>query len=242
MSWQAGQAISLAQAQAGAGTGSADRTLTTSYDRLGRRTAVAQVAVTYYKANGSTASGSPTTQFTYDAYGDLVKQSVLIEGTAGQSDAKWAETYRHYDDLGRNVLTVDPEGYATATAYDARGQATSTTEYARALDTESLTVDSRPGAPAAGGASIGFDRVTKWEYDALGRKVTETVIRHYQRVDGSSGVRDLVTQIGYDAEDHALTISVDGAVTTSTYDALGRTMSVREPMQELVFAGRYSTA
>src|SRR5262249_54201721 len=133
--WSAGQPLTLAQIKtAGVLTTSAnDRTIANVYDSRGNVRSVVETAVAYHNAAGVQSTGSPTTQFEYDAYGQLKKESVLLEGTAGQAGAQWADTYRYYDVLGRNVLTVDAEGYATATAYNATGEVIETIEYARAL-------------------------------------------------------------------------------------------------------------
>ncbi|MGH8075785.1 MAG: DUF6531 domain-containing protein, partial [Lysobacter sp.] len=158
--WSAGQPITMAHLQtAGAlTTTAADRTIATTYDQRGNTRTVVQTAVNYYNAAGAQVSGSPTTQFEYDAYGQLAKESLLLEGTAGLQSARWADTFRYYDALGRNTLTVDAEGYATGTAYNATGEAIETIEYARALSTQGLTTTTRPGTPAMGEAATGFDR------------------------------------------------------------------------------------
>jgi len=230
--WSAGQTLTLAHLQTASAltTSGSDRTLTTSYDTRGQKLSVVQSSVSYYKADGTLATGSPTTQFAYNAYGELVKEAVLTEGAAGQADARWAETYRYYDALGRNDLTVDAEGYATCTLFNARGEATETTEFARRL-TVVLSTATRPGLPAAGDATVGYDRTTRWTYDALGRKSSEVAVRRYQNSDGSAGVRDVATSFAYDAAGHVTGVTTDAGTVTTSYDALGRATSAREPVQ-----------
>ena len=240
--WSAGHAISLSQIHTtGVLVASAsDRTITTIYDVAGNKRSVTQTAVTYTKADGTTATGSPTTVFELDAYGQVVKESVLLEGTPGQSNAVWADTYHYYDDLGRKVMDVDAEGYVTACSYTAQGEILQQIQYARALSAgtlAALTTATPPAAPAPGDATIGYDRITQYTYDALGRKASQTDVgMHYERTDGSSGVRDIVTTLTYDAVDEVLQTTVDGVATQTTYDALGRTVSVEEAQRAVLAA------
>jgi YD repeat-containing protein len=247
--WSEGKALSLAQIQA-AGVvppdAANDRTLTTTYDQRGNKLSIQQSQITYYNAAGMPQQGTPTRQFAYDAYGDLTKESVLLEGTAGQSGAVWADTWHWYDALGRNTVMVDAEGYVTCTEYNATGEATSVTEFARAIATTALQATTPPALPESGDTVIGYDRITRWDYDALGRKVAETSVRHYQRADGSGAQRDVVTAYGYDKESHVTAVTsdagTDAATTVTTaYDALGRATSVREPSRS-VLASTYDTS
>lgn len=210
-----------------------DRTLTTEYDLRGQKLQVQQSAVDYYDSAGAVHQQRPTTRFSFDAYGQLVRESVLLEGNPDSTAARWAHSTRYYDRVGRQTLTVDAEGYASAFAYSAHGELTSQTEYARAL-TGNINPAHRPGMPAAGDAATGFDRTTAFEYDALGRKVSENNRRHWQDSDGVAHQRDVSTRIGYDNEGHALTTTVDGVTTTTAYDALGRATSVLEAERDVL--------
>ncbi|HEY0503411.1 MAG TPA: putative Ig domain-containing protein, partial [Lysobacter sp.] len=236
--WSAGQALGLAQMTTSGvvASGASDRTLTSAYDMRGQKSAVFQSQVTYYTSAGTLATGSPTTRFQYDAYGQLVLESVLLEGDDGQANARWANTWHYYDALGRDVLTVDAEGYATSTSYNATGEVVETIEHARALDTVGLTTTAQPGAPATGDAVTGYDRVMRWTYDALGRKASETAVRRYQRTDGSAGVRDVTTSFQYDGEGRVTQAKSDAGITATTYDALGRVVGVKEPERATVAA------
>ncbi|TXI02313.1 MAG: hypothetical protein E6Q76_15660, partial [Rhizobium sp.] len=229
--WTAGQAITRAQ-MAGSGvlTASADdRTLTTTYDRLGRKSAITQPSVAYYKADGTLATGTPTTRFEYDAYGNLVKERQLLEGTPDQADAVWADTFHYYDELGRRIRTVDAEGYVTAWQYDALGRVELQIEFARKIETAGLTTGTLPPLPAVGNAATGYDRSTLWSYDLLGRKVKESASHLYQTAAGANERRMVDTAFGYDAEGRLLTTTVDGVkVSGIAYDALGRTLSTTE--------------
>ncbi|MFZ5636354.1 MAG: putative Ig domain-containing protein [Pseudomonadota bacterium] len=233
--WSQGQPLATAQLQ-GAGvlpTNANDRVIDTLYDALGRKSTVTQSSVSYYNEAGSLLTGSPVKTFAYNAFGDLTLESDLIEGVPGTGNAIWATATRYYDALGRNTLTVDALGYVTRTEYNATGEAIETVEYARAL-TGTPNPASRPGMPAPGDASIGYDRITRWSYDALGRKISETSVRQYRRVDGSTGSRDVVATYGYDHEGRVTSIADDTGTTTTLYDAIGRTVSVQEAARSVL--------
>lgn len=236
--WSEGQSLSLAQMQmAGAATtGAGDRTITTSYTALGQAATVVQSSVSYYRADGSAASGAPTTTFVYTTFGELAQENVLLEGTLGQAGTVWAQTHRYYDAVGRNTVTVDAEGFVTETRFNPTGEAIETIEYARAL-VQPVVLNVVPGLPSPGDAGSGYDRKTAWTYDAMGRKVTETAVRHYQRVDGSSGVRDIVKSFVYDNEGRVTSVTDDSGTVTTTYDALGRSVSMQEAARAVVVSG-----
>ena len=235
--WSAGSAITLPQLTATVVIPSAtlDRTLTTSYDSLGQQTQVQQSAVTYVKTDGNTAMGTPTTQFTYNSYGEVVKTAVLLDA----ANNVWANTYQYYDELGHNTVTVDAEGYVSTIAYNAMGEVIQSTEHARALSSvamAALTTTTAPAAPSTGDALTGYDRILRWEYDAMGRKLSEIVVRRYQNADGSAGARDVKTDYTYDNAGRATAVTSDAgtaqaAVTTTEYDALDRVVSVKEPVR-----------
>ena len=229
----AGAGLSLSQMTASVVVANAtnDRVLTTSYNVRGQKTQVTQSAITYVKADGTTASASPTTQFTYNAFGELTRTSVLLDA----STSLWAHSWQYYDELGRVTLGVDAEGYVTQTQYNALGEVAQVREYAKALASTTqaaLTTTAPPPPPAAGDASTGYDRVVSYTYDAMGRKASESVLRTYARADGSQGVRNVATQWTYDAAGQATVTDVDGQQTKTTYDALGRVSSVQEAAQQ----------
>src|SRR5205085_7142594 len=69
-----------------------------------------------------------------------------------------------------------------------------------------------------------------------GRKTSSTTVSHYQLGDGSAAVRDVVTHLGYDAEGHAISMSIDGVETRTNYDALGRATAVQEAERDVLRA------
>ncbi len=232
----AGRPISAAQVQAGVSEADpSNRTLMTSYDARGLKTQVTQPLISYYKANATTAvSGNPITVFVYDAYGQKVKESLLIEGTPGTGDAVWADSYSYFDSLGRQTLTVDAEGYVSAWQYNGFGETVIATEYARAISTSGLSTITPPSLPAAGDATTGYDRRTVTTFDALGRKSSDTVLRHYQLSNLTEAQRDIVNAYTYNAEGQLVTTNTDGVVTQTAYDALGRTLSVTEAERDVL--------
>ncbi|UOF15052.1 putative Ig domain-containing protein [Lysobacter capsici] len=234
--WSAGQAVTLTQLQAAGviAAGANDRSLTTSYDLRGLAVRVDQSQVAYYTQSGTVATGTPTTVAAFDGYGRKVKESVLLEGVAGQADAVWAHSYFYYDELDRVTMTVDAEGYVTRNQYNANGELTETIEYARAVATANLSGTNPPALPAAGDAVVGYDRITRFTYDAMGRKSTQVQVRHYHDNNGTSGVRDIGAQFGYDGEGNLITSVSDAGTTTTVFDALGRAVSVTEPVRSVV--------
>ncbi|WP_017462622.1 putative Ig domain-containing protein [Dyella ginsengisoli] len=244
--WSAGQPLSAAQITGALTASGSDRTINTTYDQANRKTSVVQSAITYVLAMGNNAgqgaTDSPTTTYAYDAYGNVVKTSVLIQGaygTVGQSNYSaetWATTYSYYNALNEKVMDVDPMGYVTTWAYNGAGQVTSTTEYANAIATSSLTTATVPGLPAAGTVASGSDRTTTISYDSIGRKSQQVQSGEYSYVNGTAAIASgsSTTSFGYDGEDRVTSLTVNGAKTTTTYDALGRVLTVTEPSRAVL--------
>ncbi|KRG78436.1 hypothetical protein ABB30_03760 [Stenotrophomonas ginsengisoli] len=228
--WSAGTALTALQVRDGGGlvASANDRQLLSRYNVLGQKVETLSSQREYYGPDGIARQGTPTVRYQYDGYGNLQRLSELLSGTADQADAQWAHTWHYYDVLGRKVMTVDAEGYATSTEYTITGEVATQTEHARALSTAGLGAQ-QPPAPLSGDAVTGFDRRTAYTYDALGRKITETASRQFQRADGSAGQRDVQTRTGYDVLGRVVTTSDENGTITTGYDALGRVTSVREP-------------
>jgi YD repeat-containing protein len=264
--WSAGQPLSLAQVQQGLVTSAKDRTVTTTYNQLNQATQVQQSSITYAASmgalGGTSATGSPTTTYSYDAYGNVTSSSVLIQGalTSGSTTtpAIWATTYTYYDALNRAVMVVTPtgaytapQGYVTTTRYDTFGDVGTVTQYAQAISTAALT-GMPPALPPAGNAVVGFDRTTSYTYDAIGRTLSRTDTGAMAYTGGTLGQLNgsfsnytannasSVTSYTYDGEGRVLTQTVNGATTTTTYDALGRTLTVTAPARQ-VLASNWQT-
>ena len=228
--------ITIGQVESLLTTSASDRSITTTFDALGNKTSVVQSAVTYTKADGSTATGQPTTVYTYNAFGDVTSEATLMSGVAGQAGAVWATTYHYYDTAGRETLTVDPMGYVTQTTYDGFGDVASTTQYAHAISTSGLTAGGTPpGVPTTpGDATSGFDRVTTYTYDQAGRKHTQSDLVTVTAADGSTSRQAVTTTWGYDGEGRTTSVDVDGKTVTTAYDGMGRIISVTSPSQKVL--------
>jgi YD repeat-containing protein len=245
--WSAGQALTMAQLQQGLATSASDRTITTAYDQRNRKVQVQQptiaIVLTVGPLAGKGATGAPTTTYTYDAYGNTTSVSTLIQPAltvgATTTPAVWATTYTYYDTLNRAVMTVtpagaytNPQGYVTATTYDAFGEVASSTQFATAIATGGLTTAMPPAAPAADA----YDRITTYGYDAIGRKTSQTDAGEYSYVNGTPALAagSSVTTMAYDGENHVTSLTVNGLTTTTTYDALGRVSSVTGPARQVL--------
>lgn len=237
--WTPVNAPGEAQVLAGLVLSAQDRGVESRYTLLGQKEWVLQDAVTYVRRDGTVATGRPALRTTWDAYGELAKTSLLIEGVPGQPGAVWADTYHYRDALGRETVTVDAEGYVNEQQYNAYGDIWRKTEYARALSPAtlaSLTIGGQPPAlPAAGDAVSGYDRSIEYTFDTLGRIATETVRRVVQiSSTAAAQVVDATTQFGYDAEGRVTSTQDALGVTRTTYDALGRARTVQQPVRTVV--------
>ncbi|WP_426270378.1 LysM peptidoglycan-binding domain-containing protein [Dyella kyungheensis] len=256
--WSAGQPLSAAQLQQGLVPSSSDRTTTTAYNQLNQKTQVVQSSIAYVLSmgalGGDVTNGSPTTTYTYDAYGNVTSTSQLVQGayTSGSTTtpAIWETTYSYYDALNRAVMVVTPTGsytsplgYVTTKAYDAFGMVSSTTQYAQAISTIGITAATAPGLPSAATQASGADRITSYTYDAIGRVLTETDTGGYTYTGGTVGqlngtagysIASSVTSYSYNGQNQVLAETVNGATTTTIYDALGRVLSVTAPPRQVL--------
>ncbi|EAQ79300.1 Calx-beta domain-containing protein [Blastopirellula marina] len=183
------------------------------YDDLGRK--IAEVSP---DPDGGDALTAPEVSYAYDANGQLVSMT----------DPLGNETVYEYDNLGRQISVTlpDPDGVGAATSpvttyvYDAAGQLSSMTDP--------------------------LGRTTSYTYDALGRTLTETlpdpddggaltapVTTYVYGADGRlASVEDAENQTvsyTYTASGQIATMTDPRGVTTYTYDALGRQLSITEP-------------
>lgn len=218
----------------------ADRLMFTYYDLRGDKIGVVLNGIDYRQTDGTVVQQINVTWFTYNVYRELVASTTTIDAPI-TGPAPPMTTRYFYDELGRNILTIDPENYVTSVTYNALGEVVQTTEYARAV---SDSVKGQASAymptplpsvmPVAGDATTGYDRTTRYTYDALGRKSSETQLRYYQDSSGVTQARDVATVIGYDAQGNAVSMSTDGVTTETGYDALGRVASVKEDERDVL--------
>ncbi|VVM79054.1 hypothetical protein PS664_02187 [Pseudomonas fluorescens] len=225
-----------------------DRTLVSTYDALGRKTAVQQDQVSLYTFTGTVASSSlitaaPTTVYTYNALGQLIRETQIARNSSGATLLTGASTFYYYD-LGSNrVGAVDGLGYYTRMEYDAFGKLSRQVEYSTKLGSWSEGL--LPAAPA----SNSNDRANRFTYDAMGRmsSVTQENVRYWQQsinaqsngVSASQVTGSLViSQTTYDGVGNVLTQrDAAGNVITKGYNAVGHVSKIIEPARASAQAG-----
>ncbi|WP_354623035.1 hypothetical protein [Psychromonas sp. MME2] len=181
---------------------SLDRSITKTYDELGRVSSVKQDAISIFDPiHWRWDSLSPETQYEYNRFGEVIKEHVKI------NSLDWADTYHFYNSNGQKTATVDAGLYLTTFAYNSFGLLETQTEYAGTVSSIST---SSYGSPAAGSATIGYNRITTFSYDELGRKISEN---HSGRV----------TRFEYDAKGNiTATVNAAGGREESEFDGLDR--------------------
>ena len=235
-----GTQVATALTQAGVNH-SADRTLLTEYDRVGRAVKVTEPQVFVYDpdaaAGGQYFNAGKVTKNAYSAFGDLTRTSVLKNPL---SDS-WTATNHYYNQLGQKTASVDALGYLTTQAYDAAGNVVALTESASAIAL--WNGSSAPGAAPTAVISAD-DRTVLTTYDRADRKLSEVRVNvEYSDPTtlASSGVSlrgNLTTSYGYDAVGNLTrTTDASGASTYSYYDALGRVKAVAAPTRNSTVGG-----
>ncbi|WP_440534032.1 Ig-like domain repeat protein [Variovorax sp. YR566] len=226
----------------------ADRTLWTTYDRLGRGIEVREAAVYVHEGGSDTAQDTfagKTTRNTYNTFGELTQ--VALQKSANT----WTLSTNFYDQRGQQIASVDALGYLTTQAFDAAGNIAMRIEYAKAVSwigTSNLAgwtgaVNAGAGAggtPPTPVVDANNDRRVDTFYDLNNRKTSETRrnVEYSTASNGTSTRGDLTTSYGYDAVGN-LTSTTDakGATTYSYYDALGRVTAVAEPTRASTVSG-----
>lgn len=222
-------------------TDSAGATTQYQYDAKGNVTKITnplgQATILTYDAKGNLAfftdPTGATTSYTYDAAGNVTSQT----------DAAGNTTQFVYDARNRLIKVTDPQGNVTTYTYDANGNKTSQTdangnttyyEYnykgqlikvRDSLGNVTIYAYGTTGCPSCGGGTDKLTgitdanvNVTSYQYDTLGRLVSETDPL------GNN------TAYSYDANSK-LTAKTDanGATTKFTYDSLGRLLKKSYP-------------
>ncbi|WP_221928398.1 LysM peptidoglycan-binding domain-containing protein [Pseudomonas kilonensis] len=217
-----------------------DRTLITTYDALGRKTAVQQNLVSLYTFTGNVATSTlttvaPTTLYSYDAFGQLVRETQVARNASGVTVQTGASTVNYYDLAGNRIGSVDALGNYTRMEYNVLGKLTRQVEYAKPLS--AWNENAIPSAPVASAN----DRSTRYDYDAMGRlsQVTQEGIRYWQQsVNAVNGVVSatavvgnlVVSRLTYDGVGNTRTVTdAAGNITTTDYNALGQVYRVTEP-------------
>ncbi|MCE0461012.1 scabin-related ADP-ribosyltransferase [Pseudomonas uvaldensis] len=217
-----------------------DRTLITSYDALGRKTSVQKNIVSLFTFTGNVATSTltnlaPTTLYSYDAFGQLVRETQVARNASGATVQTGASTVYYYDMAGKRIGSVDALGYYTRTEYDALGQLTRQTDYATKL--ASWNENALPATPTV---SVN-DRRVRFSYDAMGRQIQTTVegARFWQQsINATTGAVSatlvtadlLLSRSTYDGVGNVKTVTdAQGNVVSTDYNALGQVIKVVEP-------------
>lgn len=172
-----------------AGTGTYRETLY-AYDRGNRlvTTTVAALRVGEFGSAYTTSVSDVVVRNVYDAAGHVVQ---VIDGRSESS-------FAFYDALGRQVATVDAEGYLTTFVRDAEGNVTQEVRYAiRVVGAVAWNRVASTLPPRTANAALG-DRITDFTYDKNGRRLTE--IRRGVQVYSAEATDRLATadaQIAY---------------------------------------------
>jgi YD repeat-containing protein len=195
------------------------RTTIYQYDKNNRLTKTTGDTVSGLSINTASqavtaVSGAPTARIEYDRRGNVIRTE----------DANGEDTLYFYDDLNRNVVTIDALGGYTRTSYDAGGNVTSVKRFATQLVTIPATGGDESAAPAN---PAGASRETLFTYDDLGRMLTSKIATvDVVTWNGSAHVLaafDLVTSYVYDANGNVVkTTDPNGNVVWSYYDRMGR--------------------
>lgn len=213
---------------AGFDTANRNRTLTRTWDRLGRVIEVRETAGFTYDSSAAAGSQtstvtSKTTQTSYNAFGDAVQ----VRQLRNAATSAWVSTFHYFDQSGRETATVDALRYLTTRSFDALGNLLEQTEYATAL-AATPTLAGYGNAPA----TTQNDRVTSYIWDRANRKTAEIrkSVEFSESANGNSTRAHLTTSYGYDAVGN-LTRTTDalGNATYTFYDALGRITAIAAP-------------
>lgn len=158
-----------------------DRVTIYAYDKANREVysvnSVGAVTQTYYDKNGNevarvtyaSALTPPTafTEYTLTSLNSAVTNAM-------RTDVNNRIAFFTYDAMNRKVLSVDALGGTVKRDYDATGNVIQTTAYANQIDLTVITpanaADSLPGWVASIN-DPSHDRVTKHQYDAVGREL-----------------------------------------------------------------------
>ncbi|MEJ1964198.1 MAG: LysM peptidoglycan-binding domain-containing protein [Gammaproteobacteria bacterium] len=233
---------------------SVDRVIFKAYDRLNRVSSVYQFLVFTFIPNADSAGGrtitrNPTTFYQYNAFGEVIRESRLVDTldrpvddpAVSPSTNSWVHDYYYYDRRGQKTAQVDAGGYLTTYEYDETGDVTRQVEYSKALTDWSVSGYSSPvvttRATSADDAE-GYDRETGYTYDRLNRKTSETRYNfEYTSISGTTStptVADLTTTFGYDALGNQTRVTdASGASTYTYYDVLGRVRAIAEPARDI---------
>jgi trimeric autotransporter adhesin len=200
-----------------------------AYDDINRltTTTVSSLLTGSYGTSYTTTTGDVTTTNAYDKSINALRQT----------DGNGNSTYTYYDNLGRKIAEVDQNNYITLYALDSNGNVL--TERRNAKVYTGTMSDTTTYATVSGFANNPThqdtvnDRVTNFEYDRNGNRITETRLG-VTAFDTSTGAKVDVSGssiVGYTYNglgEVQTKTEATGDKTTYTYDAGGRQTVVDE--------------
>lgn len=192
-----------------------DRNEYSSYDLDDQLIEVSRDAVRTYNAKTKIYSTqSPTTQKTYNVFGEVIQTRVRI------NDTDWATTHIYFDHDGHQNATINAEGYLTTYTLTAFGDISSMTDYAQRAKPNGLYEYGSPEKHAK-------DRTVTFTYDELGQVTSKTLMQvPVSRIEKNKVItapQDLLTTYEYDALGR-LTLTKDAKdnIAYCYYDELGQ--------------------
>ncbi|MBC9229227.1 LysM peptidoglycan-binding domain-containing protein [bacterium SPL81] len=194
------------------------------YDKVGRQTSVTNPNVDAYEytvnSEGQLVGGFSKQKAVEKTYYDGNGNITRVE------DAKGGTTYHYYDAVGRKLLTVDAEGYATKWSYDYNSttklNSITETKYAAKLKQSVKTSDLLAQVLGFVTVDANNDRITISTLDRKGR-VSKTELLNVKYTDGSTTkVGISTTNFTYNGLDQVLTKTDSTGSVKTDYDKLGR--------------------
>lgn len=196
----------------------------------------------FYDANGNTiATTDPLNHTTRTWYDALNRPITVVQNLTGQGvSVETLPTFdpnhpdqnvrsdTYYDTAGRAYMTVDPLGRVTRTYYDAAGRAeTVVRNLAQQYWNDSQAPDREVG-------NTDENLRTDTEYDANGRRISTTdalghVTKYEYNTQGQLAVT-IVNPLNGQADNY---LSQYNLKTTYTYDALGRLLTTKDPLERV---------
>lgn len=231
-----------------------DRTLTMTFDAVGRKSSVQRNLVNIYTTSTSTLlQGAPTTLYSYDAMGRVTKETQVVRNATGGTIQTGASLFSYYDKVGNQVGSVDAMGYLTRNSYDALGQLQLSIQFSNKLGSWGEVF--LPSDPAANSndrrTAYGYDRlgrvtnvtlenVKTWRFGTTGNNYYTATVAALSAVEVSGDL--VVDQRTYDNVGNILTLR-DAAdnVTTMGYNALGQMISLIEPARLVAKANQINS-
>jgi YD repeat-containing protein len=210
--------------------GGNSRYTTFTYDNLNRMLTSSVLGAKTGYWNGSSwaqETSAITTQYQYDANGNVVKLTDPLNGT----------TFSYYDALGRKTAQVDAENYITTWTYNAEGNVLTEHRYDYKVPAPTSTTTAPTPTPNATN-----DRVTYFTYDLNGNRLSET--RSTVLVHNGAGAHTTVQAAIYYAYNGLGQVvrktEATGDFVDYVYDAAGRlTVESRKAYQD--FTGAWVT-